>query len=363
MAIPSLFVGSIEGFCGKSMFCLGLALNLQDQGWKVGYFKPLGWEMVRDAEGRTVDEDAALMREVLDLKVPLKAITPIILGTRFLEESAKADPATSTRRVQQAYEKAAEGRDVMIIEGPHALGVGTSIGVDCLALAKTWEARTVLVATMADDTVVDRIILKKQYMDTVHQGFLGVVLNCVPKTSIERVKGFAAPMLRKHGIHVLGVIPDVVSLRAPTVGEICKNVACTVLTGKDQMDLLVEDLLVGAMTPESALSYFRKSLRKAVITGGDRADVQLAALQTDTSALILTGNIYPDVRILARAEQVGVPVLLVPYDTYTTVREIANLSGRIKPGETKKIELAKALVKDHVDWRSIANALKPSTTA
>jgi len=83
----------------------------------------------------------------------------------------------------------------------------------------------------------------------------------------------------------------------------------------------------------------------------------LAALQTDTSVLILTGNIYPDVRILAKAEELGVPVLLVPYDTFTTVKEVANLSGRIKPRDTKKIELAKNLVTEYVDWNSILNSL------
>jgi hypothetical protein len=39
------------------------------------------------------------------------------------------------------------------------------------------------------------------------------------------------------------------------------------------------------------------------------------------------------------------------------VKEIANLSGRIKPQETKKIELAKNLVKEYVDWKSILNSL------
>jgi hypothetical protein len=119
------------------------------------------------------------------------------------------------------------------------------------------------------------------------------------------------------------------------------------------MDALVEDVLVGAMTPESALSYFRRSLRKAVVTGGDRSDIQLAALQTDTSVLILTGNFYPDVRVLARAEELGVPVLLVPYDTFTTIREIASLSGRIKATDTQKIHIAKKLVQNHVNWRDI----------
>ena len=38
-------------------------------------------------------------------------------------------------------------------------------------------------------------------------------------------------------------------------------------------------MLVGAMSVESALSYFRRKPNKAVITGGDRADIQLAALE------------------------------------------------------------------------------------
>jgi len=86
-------------------------------------------------------------------------------------------------------------------------------------------------------------------------------------------------------------------------------------------------------------------------------DIQLAALQTDTSALILTGNIYPDVRVLARAEELKVPVLLVPFDTYTTIKSIATLTGRIKPTDTKKIELARKQVEEHVDWTEILEIL------
>jgi BioD-like phosphotransacetylase family protein len=339
------------------MFCLGLALTLRETGLKVGYFKPVGWEMARDVNGRKIDEDAQLMKEILDLKVPLNVVSPVVLGARFLEERSKIDPNTVEQRVLQSYERASEGMDVMILEGPQSLGVGTSIGVDCVSLTKKLGSRTLLISKVDHDVIIDKILLAKTFMDAVNVDFIGAVLNCVPKTHIERIKGYALPILREHQINVLGVMPDDVSIRAPTVGEICDNITCTVLTCKDKMDLLVEDLLVGAMTPESALSYFRRSLRKAVITGGDRAGVQLAALQTDTSVLILTGNIYPDVRILAKAEEVGVPVLLVPYDTFTTVKEVANLSGRIKPRDTKKIELAKNLVTEYVDWNSILSFL------
>jgi len=339
------------------MFCLGLALTMRENGLKVGYFKPVGWEMARDVKGRKIDEDAQLMKEVLNLKVPLNVVSPVVLGARFLEERSKIDPDTVEQRVLQSYERASEGMDVMILEGPQSLGVGTSIGVDCISLTKRLGSRTLLISKADHDVIIDKILLAKTFMDAVNVDFIGAVLNCVPKTHIERIKGYATPILREHHIKVLGVLPDNVSIRAPTVGEICDNITCTVLTRSDKMDLLVEDLLVGAMTPESALSYFRRSLRKAVITGGDRAGVQLAALQTDTSVLILTGNIYPDVRILAKAEELGVPVLLVPYDTFTTVKEVANLSGRIKPRDTKKIELAKNLVAEYVDWNAILDSL------
>ena len=56
---------------------------------------------------------------------------------------------------------------------------------------------------------------------------------------------------------------------------------------------LIENFSIGAMNVEQALTYFRRIPRKAVITGGDRADIQLAALETDTVALVLTGNLFP----------------------------------------------------------------------
>ncbi len=46
------------------------------------------------------------------------------------------------------------------------------------------------------------------------------------------------------------------------------------------------------MTASRAISYFRRCPNKAVITGGDRHDVQLA-LEISTRCLILTGNQEP----------------------------------------------------------------------
>jgi len=356
---PSVYVCSTTKFCGKSAVCLGLAKRFKTEGYKVGYFKPVGFEMAQGPHGERIDEDAQLMKDVLDLRIPLEAIAPIVLGARFLEEGARVEPGAYEKRILRAYETATRNMDLMVIEGAYD-GVGVSFGVDAITLTKKLESNALIVSTVEADTAVDSIICAKECMELHGAQVLGTILNRVPKTDIERVKAFAASALKKNGVQVLGVIPDDVTLRSPTVRELCERTICTVLTGTESLDNIIEEFLVGAMTPESALGYFRRSLRKAVITGGDRMDIQMAALQTDLSALILTGNYYPDARVLARAEELGVPVLLVPTDTYATVKEISSLTGRIRPNDARKIELASQMVDQYVDCEEILRRIMPT---
>ena len=103
------------------------------------------------------------------------------------------------------------------------------------------------------------------------------------------------------------------------------------------------------MSVSSAIRYFRDMHDKAVITGGDRPDIQLAALQTSTSALVLTGNLYPSPLLLQRANQLGVPVLLVGDDTLATVSSIEKVMGRLRVRGDVKVLRAKELMEQHFD--------------
>ena len=98
---------------------------------------------------------------------------------------------------------------------------------------------------------------------------------------------------------------------------------------RGKADELIEHFMIGAMNVESALRYFRKVSNKAVITGGDRSDIQLAALETPTKCLILTGELYPNASILGRAQEVGVPIVVVRSDTANTLEVCENLSGYV----------------------------------
>ena len=78
------------------------------------------------------------------------------------------------------------------------------------------------------------------------------------------------------------------------------------------------------MELESALKYFRKSTNKAVIIGGDRPSLAIAAMETDTSVIILTGNIYPPQTVLSAAHEKHISVLLAGEDTYTVVQKLVS---------------------------------------
>ena len=60
----------------------------------------------------------------------------------------------------------------------------------------------------------------------------------------------------------------------------------------------------------------------AVVTGADRTDIQLAALEASTQCLILTGLGDPLSQLIHRAEELEVPILKVELDTLATVEII-----------------------------------------
>ena len=90
------------------------------------------------------------------------------------------------------------------------------------------------------------------------------------------------------------------------------------------------------MGADAALSHFRRRTNKAVFTGGDRVDLQLAALKP-TSALVLTGNIRPAASVIDRAEDRQVPIILVTDDTLTTVERAEGIFGHIRFKQEAKI--------------------------
>ena len=186
---------------------------------------------------------------------------------------------------------------------------------------------------------------------------MGVVLNRVTPQSLPEVEQMVVPFLGTMGIEVLGVLPLDRVLDAVTVRQLTEILDGKVLCAHDRLDEFVERFSVGAMDVDAALGYFRKLPNKAVITGGHRADIQLAALETSTKCIVLTGDQMPNEIIISRAREVGVPMISVHYDTYTTVEKLEAVLGRIRIREERKVQRARELLRDRLNYRRIVEKL------
>jgi BioD-like phosphotransacetylase family protein len=220
--------------------------------------------------------------------------------------------------------------------GLPTVGVVSKLGCLALVIAKYREE-----VRMLDDVLSTQARLG--------DSFCGILINRVPEDASDFVKKIAIPFLENKKIKVFGVLPEVRGLSALTVGELINLLEAEVLTKYQRLEALVENLTVGAMTAEAALSRFRRSSNKAVITGGDRTDIQLAALETSTTCLILTGNLRPSPLVIKQAEEFGISVLLVRTNTMETIEQIEKFFGKTRLGQTAKLKQFQSLLDTHLD--------------
>ena len=165
------------------------------------------------------------------------------------------------------------------------------------------------------------------------------------------------PFLEKKGIRVFGMLPLDETLRSVPISEIVEGLRAEVLVGADKLEEFVDNYLVGAMEAGSAIKYFRRIPNSAVITGGDRADIQMAAIESKVKCLVLTGNMLPSGAVLASAEEADIPVILVRGDTMTTIERMEELIGHAHIKQQVKLDRIVYLLENNVDLRSIAESI------
>ncbi len=95
----------------------------------------------------------------------------------------------------------------------------------------------------------------------------------------------------------------------------------------------------------------------AVVTGADRTDIQLAALEASTQCLILTGAGEPLPQLSNRAEELEVPLLKVDHDTLDTVEVIEQAFGHVRLHEAVKATYAFRLVEEHCHLEKLFTTL------
>jgi len=347
-----LLIGSTEASSGKSAATLGIALQLKHRGLDIAYGKPLGtrWS---GAQPSAQDEDVPFVAESLALKGDRLLPTILFLDEATIQKEILAtEKPDHPRDLVQAYRD--RSADVVLLEGPATLDEGTLFNLSPLQIANLVDAQVLLIARFNSLLIVGALIAAKTRLG---DRLLGVVINDIPENRLEEVKTTVQPFLERNDISIFGLLPRNALLRSVSIHDLVAKLKAEVLCGGDRLDLMVESLFIGAMNVNSALKYFRKGRNMAVITGGDRTDIQLAALETSTQCLILTGQIPPTSDIISRAEDLEIPILSVDLDTLTAVEIVDHAFGQVRMHESIKVECMHQLMTEHFDTDRLLSTL------
>jgi BioD-like phosphotransacetylase family protein len=299
-----LFIVAAEENTGKTALCAGLTANFMKSGKKPGYLRA----------GKN-DKDIAFMKKVAG-------------SADSLENSA-----------------AVKAEDIILVEA--SLGPKVSDAKDTLAAVKKMNARVIAVEAYSGQS--------SKYCDIYKwfaDSFIGVVLNKVPASRFKNVKAKASADFSAAGIKLLGVIPENRTILAVTIGEIAGAVKGKILNSPEKSGELVENYMLGAMVVGSGIPYFERKTNKAAIIHQDRSDMQLAALETSTKCLVLSGSANPPIEsVMNKARTRGVPVIATESPAPEIVAEIEKLLSSARFSQDKKLESLGEIVKQNIDTR------------
>ncbi len=342
----SILISSIEEYSGKSSIIVGLGRIFQEMGYEIGYFKPFGVSTAKVGD-RLIDYDAYTTAKNLGLK---EEPTAILLDRPYIEFVATVDQIELKKMIIEKFTELSKGKDLMFIEGSQDYKTGRAVGISDFNIAEILDLKVLIVAKYTNDYVIDKLLNSK---DIFGERLKKVIINQLSGYKTTYIQAIASKVLENAGMDVVGVLPKDPILAGVFVNEIREEINGDFIV-EPEHDIIIEHLIIGAMSPQSALKYFRETKNAALITGGDRSDLLSVALDNQNiKCLILTGNLEPEKFVVDKAEKMKVPVILVSEDTLTTMYKLREIFGKARLKGDEKVKKIVELVKSYVNLDEI----------
>lgn len=341
-----LLIASTEAYCGKSATILGLSYLAQAKDISIGYGQPLAADFRDNLENPAPVEDAKFLASALGLSSEQAKQPLLSLDRHKIEQRLAGNDRQDYSEMVREYVSQIEG-ELVFLEGSSNLWEGSVFNLSVPEIAELVDASILLVARYHPQLMVGSLLSAKKFLG---DRLLGVIVNDVPPAEFTTASETIKLYLEEQQIPVLGMIPKDRILNSVSVKELAKRLNAEVLCCSEHLDWMIESLSIGAMNVNSALGYFRQRENMAVVTGGDRTELQMAALETSTHCLILTGRIPPQDIIIERAESLEIPVLSVGTDTLTTVEVVDRAFGKVPLQEEIKVRQIKRLMQQNFDF-------------
>ncbi len=335
----TLYITSDRARAGKTALCITLANHLSREGKKVALFKPF---CLQSQTGET-DPDVQILRQAASVQGPEDAAWPM-----GLSQGGELQVAQAT----DAFKEATAGAEISIVEGLSS--IADPLGSASKHMAEDIDAAVIVVMGYTSGLGLEDILKAKQLFG---DRLAGIVLNGITRYKLREVKAQLVPSIEAEGIKVLASIPEDRRLLGVSVGQLARHLDGKFLNLEKKRDNLVEHYLIGGMILDWGVLYFERFTNKAVIVRGDRPDIQMAALKTATSCLVLTGGHPPIQYVKYEAGEQEVPLIQVEADTLNTASALESLQERVLFDHPMKHDQFQELMSQHGDWEALYSSL------
>ena len=360
-----IFIAATRMNDGKTTTSLGLYSALSDTSNKIGFIKPVGQRFI-DINGEKIDEDCLLLNETFNVSTPIQAMSPIVVHKNFTKEYLD-DPENSHPKLIdnlcRAFDRAAYQKDYIIIEGTGHAGVGSVFNLSNAEVAKTLNAKVILVASGGIGRPIDEIALNKALFESVGVEIIGVIINKVESDKMDFIQYYCRKALKNMHLKLLGCIPSYEQLSIPSLSQVIDEIKGEKLNQIYQPQIRkIKKVVIGAKAAKSIIEEIEDGT--LIITPSDRKDIieSVLSLNPDNklSGILLTNGLHIDGTLLDQIKQSPTPFIASNEDSFKVTTRINKMTIKTQPNDTINIPIIKAISKKFLDLAEIENAFRSS---
>ena len=359
-----IFIAATRMNDGKTTTSLALFSALRSMTEDVGFIKPVGQRFV-EVEGQQIDEDSVLLDQIFDVKTPIRAMSPISIHPTFTRDYLDSPDENHCELIDtmcRAFDRAAFGRDYIIIEGTGHAGVGSVFNLCNADVARHLGAKVIIVASGGIGRPVDEIALNKAVFEAAGVQIIGAIINKVLPDKIDMVEKYCRIALEQMNIPLLGCIPHETKLTQPNLEQVVEETNGRWLNGKTAGGKnRIDRVIIGAMAAKGLVEHLDEGA--LIIAPGDREDILLSAIAAASveqgkviAGIILTRSILPHPRLMEMISKTSIPVVLCSEDSYKVASKVNNMTVKTQPTDEDKIPIIKDLITKNIDLKAVLNA-------
>lgn len=351
---------------GKTTCTLGIIVKLQNQGFDVGYCKPVGQQHLV-IDGGMADKDSVLFGNFLGFQVQPVLHSPVVIASGVTTEYLD-DPSGFTFKedIVRAGKELEAKHEIVVYEGTGHPGVGSIVDLSNADVAKLLDVDVILVVEGGIGKTIDKLNMSMALFREAGVKIRGVIVNKVHVDKLDRIKLYLEKGLKKLKVPLIGIVPYDRTLSHPIMSTVCQSVFGKLLFHEDQLNNQVEDILAGSLIEIDEFTYFQNILLVVNHSRFTEAiqKIKRVAFQRDMkdcplSGVVITGDgkhsqwYNPADFSDEYLAQHKIPIVTTTLDTYDTVVKISRIEVKINTHTPWKVNRAIELIQDHVDLTSM----------